>query len=157
MAQRLDALVARLAPSFACPVFQAHLTVQGDLAGSGISLEEILRSAGLMSMEFELKGIGTSSAYFRSFYLEFCALPDFCRLQKRIAEQTGTEIGLAPFPHVSLAYGEPPVQGVKELLRTDQALCELPRRIRFDRLALVRSSKNVPIEQWAVQQVCKLP
>lgn len=156
MAQRLDALISRLAPLFGCPVFQAHLTVQGDLAGSRAGLEEILRTVALMPIGFELTGVGASSAYFRSLYLDFRHQPDFSLLQREVAARTGTEVGLAPFPHLSLAYGEPADPAKKDCLRNDAELAALAGTIRFDRLALVRSSKDVPIEQWTPIQVRQL-
>lgn len=156
LARRLDGLVARLAPLFGCPAFQAHMTVQGDLAGGSGRLETILDEAGCMSMEFGLSGIGVSPAYFRSFYLDFHEAPGFHRLQTWVVGQTGTRAGLALFPHVSLAYGEPADPEMKERLRGDPEFAALPGNFRFDRLALVRSSKDVPIERWSVLQIRQL-
>jgi len=149
-ATRLDALVKQLAPSFGCPVFQAHMTVQGDLGVSQGALEAVLDSAKCMPLEFELAGVETSEAYFRSFYLRLRDNPDFRTLQTQVSTQTGTGVGLSPFPHVSLAYGEPADPAVKSRWKEVLASAGLPMTLRFDRLALVRSSRQVPIGQWAV-------
>lgn len=155
-AARLDALVMQLAPSFGCPVFQAHMTVQGDLGVSQSILEAVLDSVKSMPLEFELAGVETSEAYFRSFYLRLHDNPVFRTLQTQVSTQTGTGLGLSPFPHVSLAYGEPADPLVKSRWREVLASAGLPVTLRFDRLALVRSSRQVPIGQWAVLRMQRL-
>ena len=149
----LDALIASAAPIFGTPPFRAHLTVQGDLA---VPPETLCRVAEALASSCEALDLATakvasSQHFFRSLFINLHANDAFERLRSLAARLTGTENGLSPFPHMSLAYGEPEHADSKRVFMTQFAarLCELPT-VRIDSLALVLSSKNLPIENWRV-------
>jgi len=152
-AKALDALIAELAPTFATACFCAHLTVQGDLATPLAELRDI--AAALASscppLDWPLAAIAGSAHYFRSLFLEQSPNADFARLQSSAAALTRTTDGLSPLPHVSLAYGEPAEPASKPALLQHYAhLPSVMPTLHFDRLVVARSSKSLPIAQWAV-------
>lgn len=133
--------------------FDAHLTVQGDLVLDPAGLLAAAREEAARTPVLSWPGakLGTSEAYYRALFLQFSESPGFQDLGEAITRRTGTSAGRSPFPHLSLAYGRPqPVPGAA-------ALCaafggeDLEHRVyRFDKLAVVLSAKEVPLEQWRV-------
>ena len=59
---------------------------------------------------------------------------------------TRTSMGLSPYPHLSLAYGEPHPDNDRLAAVLSEEFSG--REIVFDRLALCRSSKNIAINDW---------
>ena len=57
----------------------------------------------------------------------------------------------SPFPHLSLAYGH--ASDATRRLRDDLAGTFAGGEIVFDRIALVYSSKDVPIAEWRVLEL----
>jgi 2'-5' RNA ligase len=149
----LDALISELAPIFGTSPFPAHTTIQGDLPMDRNTLETVC--AGLVRevapFSLQIEGIAISPAFFRSFYLGFAQTQEFDSLQRASANAVDTREGLAPFPHLSLAYGNSIGAARKEELRRlhERNMADL-QAIRFDRLALVRSAKEIPIAAWQV-------
>ena len=152
-AAALDALIAELAPRFAGEAFRAHVTVQGDLT---TPLEPLRTIAATLAsacplLDWPLAGVAGSPHYFRSFYLELAPRADFDRLRSTAAALTGTTDGLAPFPHLSLAYGEPADPADKPALVQRYArLPDLRPALRFDRLVIARSAKSLPVAEWSL-------
>ena len=60
----------------------------------------------------------------------------------------GTADGLSPFPHLSLAYGT--VTDATRRARDELAQGFAAREVVFDRIAVIRSSKDVPIAEWRI-------
>lgn len=152
-AAALDALIAELAPRFAGEAFRAHVTVQGDLATPLAPLRTIAArlAAACPRLDWPLAGIAGSPHYFRSFYLELQPHADFDRLRSTAAALSGTTDGLAPFPHLSLAYGEPTEPAAKPaLLQSHARIVESRPALRFDRLVIARSAKGLAVADWSV-------
>lgn len=151
--QRLDALIAELAPLFATAAFRAHVTVQGDLATPLPELREIAAALARSCprLDWPPAGVAASMHYFRSLYLELPPHAEFARLQTEAAALSGTALGLSPFPHLSLAYGEAADPALKPaLLRRYAQWFRVRPGLRCDRLAIARSSKDLPIAQWTL-------
>ncbi len=146
----LDGIVATLAPVFGTPAFRAHVTVQGDIAADGASLHEQLHMlAGLCPpWRWQVQALTCSEHFFRAFYLALAPHPCFDRLCVVSSTALGTTDGRSPFPHLSLAYGEPAAPQRKPELMARYAPECVMREILIDRVALVRSSKDVPIADW---------
>lgn len=152
-AASLDALIAELAPRFAVEAFRAHVTVQGDLATPLAPLRTIAATlaAACPLLDWPLAGIAGSPHYFRSFYLELPPHADFDRLRSTAAALSGTTDGLAPFPHLSLAYGEPADPAVKPaLLQRHARMVDARVALRFDRLVIARSAKSLAVADWSL-------
>jgi hypothetical protein len=143
----LSNLVSRLSNRFATPLFAPHLTVKGDtdipvaqLAGQMTRAAEAMRRFSLPVL-----GVETSEAFFRSFYARFEVSASLAALKAAL-----DPAGLAEFmPHVSLLYG-PVEAGAKAGAAAEFQRLLAGRQIAFDRLCVVRSGQDIPIEDWAV-------
>lgn len=155
----LDQKIRSLAPVFGTASFPAHLTVLGDVQGTrealGASVQKL--AAAFSSFWFDLRGVHASAEYFRSFYLLLAEAPEFGELCGRASTLTGSSSGLPPFPHVSLGYGEPVDPFAKGRLQRAFKISDNLVPLHFDRIVLARSSKNIPISDWAILQVCACP
>jgi hypothetical protein len=87
-----------------------------------------------------------SEHFFRCLYLRFAAEPAFDALQRAAQDLSGTAQGLSPFPHLSLAYGPPHPDKLQLCERLSAEFSG--QEIRFDRLAICRSSSKLPIADW---------
>lgn len=130
--------------------FFPHVTLQGDLCGPS---EEMSRSVAMMAQHIPLqrwrvRAVECGDHFFRCLYLRFDEDVALLELQDKVCAFTRTCNGLSPFPHLSLAYGR--VTEVTRQAREDLmqrfAACE----IAFDRIAVVRSSKDIPITEWRI-------
>jgi hypothetical protein len=151
----LTALVATLAPRFGQPAFMPHVTVQGDLAAAfADDLAVLCAHAEAMAAEtaaltWRVEAVESTTHFFRCLYLRFADTPAFGALQARAQAATGTATGLSPYPHLSLAYGEAlPDPAEMAALKATLATRWTGRVLRLDRLALCRSSKDLPIADW---------
>jgi len=149
---RLNNSIALLSSHLGGPGFAPHVTIQGDITTELEPLSRLLErlAACQAPLRWRVEGVETSEHFFRCLYLRLALTPAFGLMQQATQSITRTEAGLSPFPHLSLAYGEPHphIAGLLELLAAQyegQALV-------FDQLALCRSSKNVPIDQWCILQ-----
>lgn len=155
----LDACIAALSPRFLTPPFTAHVTLQGDLAldeSQGRALAQALARE-QPALTLARQALASSPHFFRSLYLELAPDAAFDALQAACAGLSGTRHGLSPFPHLSLAYGEPR----EAVPRTTLAAPHHPvlnalGPLRLDRLALVHSSKDVPIADWRLLEILPL-
>lgn len=144
----LSQTVVRLSGLLGGAVFAPHVTIQGNLA---LPLDTLARLTAelaerVMVQRWPVRQVERSEHFFRCLYLRFGAEPGFEALQGAVQAFTKTSEGLSPFPHLSLAYGEQSpdhARACMDLSRTFAA-----QEIVFDRLAISRSSKNVPIAEW---------
>jgi len=155
---RLRREIEKLATIFVTPVFEAHVTVHGDLP---LEREELAGSlpglaAGLSPFSWRVQSVETSPWRFRSLYLRLVPLPEFDRLKARSRECFGRSEGLPPFPHLSLAYGEPAEGSPKRPLAARLSAEYSGLDIGFSRLALARSSSSLPMEEWKILEQISL-
>ena len=148
----LTGWVQRLAPEFGQHAFVPHVTIQGDLE----TPLEILRAktAALASscrvLRWPVQAVQSTDNFFRCMYLRFEETQAFKALQDGALAISGTVTGLSPYPHLSLAYGQmqPGHQALLALMEENF----LTRPLTFDRLSISRSSKDIPISEWACLQ-----
>jgi hypothetical protein len=155
----LDALIASAAPSFGTPPFRAHLTIQGDLAWPPEKLRRVAETLALScpALDWPMAGVECSAHYFRSLFVRLQSNGAFASLRSTAARLTESELGLSPFPHVSLAYGEPQQPEDKRVFQAGfAARLSEKRTLRIDTLALALSAKNLPIGQWRVLEALPL-
>ena len=136
--------------------FFPHVTLQGDLCRS---LEDLSgpvagMARDLPAQRWRVRAVECGDHFFRCLYLRFDADAALAALQDRVRAFTGTADGLSPFPHLSLAYGT--VADATRRARAELAQSFAAREIVFDRIALVRSSKDVPIAEWRILEQCAL-
>jgi len=149
---RLNNSIALLSSHLGGPGFAPHVTIQGDITTELEPLSRLLErlAACQAPLRWRVEGVESSEHFFRCLYLRLALTPAFGLMQQATQSITRTTTGLSPFPHLSLAYGEPHphIAGLMELLAAQYEGQELV----FDQLALCRSSKNVPIDQWCILQ-----
>jgi len=149
----LTGIVTRLATRFGTPLFTPHLTVRGD---SGLPLPDLVAAMTKAANEVPafseaVSGIETSEAFFRSFYARFPVAPALAALKQALDGRASE-----PFmPHVSLLYG-PVAAGSKADAAAEIAASLVGRPVRFDRLCLVTSGQDIPIDRWRIVETAAL-
>ncbi len=148
--------ISRLAEVQGERAFFPHVTIQGDLYQSPEALTEPLAALArdVAVQRWSIAAVECGDHFFRCLYLRFDAGPMLCALQDRVRGFTRTADGLSPFPHLSLAYGT--VTSDTRRMREELMVSIGVQEIFLDRLAVVRSSKDVPIEEWRVLDVFPL-
>lgn len=149
----LAGLVAMLSGRFATPIFTPHLTIAGDTDRPVTVLAEAIREAAREVRRFSevVTAIETSEAFFRSFYACFAVSPPLAALKQRL-DGKAMEVFR---PHVSLLYG-PVAKELKAQAAAEISTAFTGRAIRFDRLCVVTSGQDIPIEQWQVVETVGL-
>lgn len=151
-AARLERIVEDLAGRFGSPRFQPHLTLVEDMERTVEDLAPLVGQVaeGIEPFDAPVAEIGVSDLFFRSFYARFTAEGPLLELKRRAIDKI-LPGDIAEFmPHVSLAYG------VAETLEKRDAVAEaenllLGKPVRFDRVCVVASGKELPIESWAIR------
>ncbi len=148
-ARELKTIVEDLAGRFSTPRFQPHLTLIG---GQPFDCEDLKRRlapavTGVATVARPILDVVTGDAYFRSFYALFGAEGGLGDLRRRVNVAV---LGADPgnfMPHVSLLYGavEP---GPKDAAAAKVRAAVTGRTVTFDRVEIVRSGDDVPIEDW---------
>jgi len=148
----LENIVSDLGGRFKSPIFEPHATLVPDMKRSAEDLlPQVLSLAiGRKPLELLIENVTGSDAYFRSFYAALQKAPALMRL-KQDSLEISSEASLQSFmPHVSLAYGVE--ETTLKQMEIDRLKKELSgRKLRFDRLVIVSSSSDTPIEQWHVK------
>lgn len=149
----LARLVEELAPQHEGHVFEPHVTIQGDLALPEADAPALLRELAMTAplQSWLVRGVESTEHYFRSLYLRLDAGAAFDAMRRLSAERSGTDAGLSPYAHLSLAYG--PTRADAAALRTRLDTEQRGRLLEFDRIALARSGQAVAIADWRVLRV----
>ncbi|NOD64700.1 MULTISPECIES: 2'-5' RNA ligase family protein [unclassified Ruegeria] len=149
----LSKRIKRFADANGTPSFIPHVTLVGDIAGEEAELKATLGkfSAGLSSCNLTVTGIGAENVFFKSLYLDLAPTADLVREQEKLASALPASQRPRDFlPHVSVAYGPiaPEIKSAEAHVYEDM----IGTQISFRRLHLVRSSQNVPVEDWNILQ-----
>jgi len=148
----LENIVSDLGGRFNSPIFEPHATLVPDMKRSAEDLLPQLLSLaiGRKPLELRIEDVTGSDAYFRSLYAALEKAHALMRL-KQDSLEISSEASLQSFmPHVSLAYGVE--ETTLKQMEIDRLKKELSgRKLRFDRLVIVSSSSDTPIDQWHVK------
>ena len=140
--------ITRLSALYGGPLFAPHATVQGDLSLPLENLQTLLRPLAqtLPVQRWRVQAVECSPHFFRCIMLRFAPSDAFTTLQAATQAESQTEVGLSPFPHLSLAYGDgdPDLTGIRQRLAQEY----VGREIVLDRLSICHSSKTLPIADW---------
>lgn len=140
--------IARVSAQYGGPLFAPHVTVQGDLALPLENLHSLVKAMADISLvqRWRVQAVECSPHFFRRAMLRFAPTDAFTALQAATHAASQTDVGLSPFAHLSLAYGEDCADGRD----VHQALAQefLGREIALDRLSICHSAKTVPIANW---------
>jgi hypothetical protein len=149
----LSGIVTELSRRFGTPLFTPHLTVKGDTDMPQPALAAAIADAAGQVAAFSeiVEGIETSETFFRSFYARFAVSSPLAALKRQLDSQASE-----PFmPHVSLLYG-PVAAGPKAAAAAEIETRLNGRSIRFDRLCVVTSGQDIPIDQWRIVETAVL-
>jgi 2'-5' RNA ligase len=148
----LTGWVQRLAPEFGQPAFVPHVTIQGDLETPLDTLQSqtAALAASCPVLHWQVNAVQSTDHFFRCLYLRFDETPAFRALQAGALAISGTVLGMSPYPHLSLAYGQ--MQTGQQPLLTAVEEKFITRRLTFDRISICRSSKDIPIPEWTCLQ-----
>ena len=142
-----DGYIARLSQAYDLPKFDPHVTVLAGIPNPGSStLRDLTR--GLPPFRIRL---ANQPEYlderFRCLFLKAHETPELMETFAKASELFGYE-GPPYFPHLSLAYGNLPVETKHEMI---QSLGDIPQ-IEFEarQLSLVQASSKIPISNWKV-------
>lgn len=156
--QVFTAIVRDLAKQFGSPVFQPHLTLVEDMPRSCEELKPVLEQTakGMAPFEAAVETVEESGLYYRSFYARFPVTPPLRALKERAVELFGVGSVETFMPHISLAYG------VSDSAEKSKAVAALHRELRgmsvmFNRVCIVSSSQQTPIEEWQIRHEARLP
>lgn len=154
---RLAEIVAELAAAFGTPRFCPHLTLVEDMARGADELLPLVAgvASGIAPFSAPVAEVATGTAYFRSLYARFDAIGPLRRLKERAIRQIAPGDIDAFMPHISLAYGV--AEGPAKAGHAAAAGRRLAGRpIRFERIAVVASGKEIPITDWAERAAAPL-
>lgn len=148
----LEKIVRDLSERFNSPVFEPHITLVPDMNRSAEELlpQAISLTIGRKPLELLIENVTGSEAYFRSFYAALEKAPALMRLKQDTLEISGDASLQSFMPHVSLAYGvDDSTLKHAEIQRLAKELSG--RKLKFDRLVIVSSSSETPIDDWIVK------
>ncbi len=151
------AIVCDLAKRFESPVFQPHLTLVEDMPRSCEELKPLVEQVadGMASFDAPVETVEESELYYRSFYARFPVTPQLRMLKEKAVGLFKVGSVETFMPHISLAYGV-----AKSPEKTDAIAAlrsELQgRSVRFDRVCIVSSSQQTPIEEWRIRYEARL-
>ncbi len=148
----LESIVAELAGHFASPVFEPHATLVPDMKRSADELLPLVLSlaVGRKPLDVLIENVTGTEAYFRSFYATLQKTPALMTLKQDSLGISGENDISTFLPHVSLAYGVADrASRETEMARLARSLAG--RNLRFDRMVIVSSSSETPIDQWIVK------
>jgi 2'-5' RNA ligase len=145
------AIVRDLAKRFDSPVFQPHLTLVEDMPRGWEELKPLVDQLvdGMAVFEAPIETVEESELYYRSFYARFPVTPQLKLLKERVVGIFGVGSVETFMPHISLAYG------VAESPEKAKAVAALRNELQgmsvtFDRICIVSSSQQTPIEEWRI-------
>jgi len=144
--------VDELARRFRAPRFRPHLTLVEDMERGADELAPLAGeiAAGLAPFAAPVRDIAVGDLFFRSFYALFENAGPLRELKRRAIARIAPG-GLDCFmPHVSLLYGVP--DGPEK--RAAQSMMQerhAGRPVRFDRIGVVASGREIPVAEWAVR------
>jgi len=135
------------------PSFAPHVTLIGDLAGDEAELILLLKKIATHFTNHTLKvaEIKAEDLFFKSLYLDLSSTPELNNQQMLLAQNLPASQAPREFlPHISMAYG-PISPEIKA--REAEALRDLVgTTLTFAHFQLVRSSQDIPIEEWEILQ-----
>lgn len=156
-AREFKRIVDDLADRFETPRFVPHLTLIGGQPFDRVDLGRRVKSlvAGSRSIWRPIVDVALGDAYFRSFYALFGAEGALLSLKQR-TDRAVLGVEQAGFiPHVSLLYGT--VEAGRKAAAGVEIRAKLTgQTVRFDRIEIVYSGDDVPVEHWETVEAFRL-
>jgi len=142
-----DAYIARLSAGYNLPQFEPHLTLLSEFRSPETSA---LRDMAGSLPPFCIR-LASQPAYleehFRCLFLKADETPALMETFAKASRLFGLE-EKPYFPHLSLAYGDLPVETKREMIRALGEISEIEFEVR--QLSLARASAEMPVSSWKV-------
>jgi len=142
-----DGYIARLSDAYNLPKFEPHVTLLGGISAPQTStLRTLARSLPPFHIHLSSQP-GFLEEYFRCLFLKADETPVLLETFARASQLFGYQ-GRPYFPHLSLAYGDLPLETKHKMIRE---LGDIPE-IEFEarQISLVYASIEMPISSWKV-------
>jgi len=133
------------------PVFEPHVTLLGDLTARIKNTAQQCEAAfaGVGQISARVTNVGRSDAHFMSLYLEVSLPSQIIDIRDSLSMKLSREKPSHFLAHISLAYGPLRKDMDEAELRTQiDKLCH--RGIVLDRATVIRSAKEIPLDDWAI-------
>lgn len=148
-AREFKRIVEDLAERFGTPKFVPHLTLIGGQPFDRVDLRRRVESLipGTVPIWRPIVDVAIGDAYFRSFYALFGAEGALLALKRRMDRAVVGVESNGFMPHVSLLYGA--VEAGRKAAAAAEIRAKLSgQTVRFDRIEIVYSGDDVPVEDW---------
>jgi len=147
--REFTAIVEGLAARYSSPRFVPHLTIIGGRPFDRADLARLTApiAASTAPIEAPIVGVALGASFFRSLYALFPAEGALHELKRRTDIAVLGAEAAEFMPHVSLLYGPAP-QHPKSEAAVEMRVRLTDCRVRFERIEIVRSGDEVPIEEW---------
>ncbi|MCV6546627.1 MAG: 2'-5' RNA ligase family protein [Cohaesibacter sp.] len=157
----LDQEIQRHAKAFDGPVFQPHLTLVGEIDWPLQKIQSICHQM-VSDMEtalpdtFPIKAIGSGQGYFMSLFLSLACPQPWQNLREQLAANLSDQPLKIDEAHVSVAYGLDKAR-IHPALLDEMSERLVGQTLKAGTIDLVRSSRQIPIEDWKILQSFSLP
>ena len=142
-----DGYIAKLSSAYHIPRFEPHITILGGIRSAEKSLVRRLVK-GLASFRIHLASeVEYLDEYFRCLFLKAHATSELMETFSKASDLFGYE-GVPYFPHLSLAYGDFPVQTKREMIRELGAIPKV--EFEASSIHLVHASTRLPVSSWKI-------
>ncbi len=142
--------IARLSALMGGARFEPHVTIQGDIDLPLETLRGLAQSLAQRTpvQAWRVESVRADDHFFRCLVLRLQDSAAFDALQEAVTAACGSPDGRSPYPHLSLAYAQPhrDNQGLRQVLAEEFD----GSTIVLDRIAVVRCSRQVPLNDWTV-------
>lgn len=115
----LEAMMRELGATCAASPFEPHVTVySGSLTDPGLLQRAVtVATVGMAPFFLKITGIGCSTEYFKSLYVEFEESAVVRGIHDRLKRELGEDSGYVLIPHLSLLYCDMPLAGKEAMAR----------------------------------------
>ena len=139
--------IAKLSADYHFPRFEPHVTILAGIHSPDISKMRAL-AASIFPFRIRLSNqLVYLDEYYRCLFLEAHETPGLMDAFSKASDAFGYE-GDSFYPHLSLAYGDFPIQTKGEMIRKLGGIPEIEFEVQ--QLSLVRASAEIPISSWKV-------
>jgi 2'-5' RNA ligase len=139
--------IAKLSADYKFPRFEPHVTVLcGIRSPDNSKIRTLAESISPFRIRLTSQPVYLDE-YFRCLFLEAQETPGLMDTFSKVSEAFGYD-GEPFYPHLSLAYGDFPINTKREMIRKLGEISEIEFEARH--LSLVHASGEMPISSWKV-------
>lgn len=143
----LENIIVDLSTTYASPPFEPHVTLLGSLPGSEEDITRRVSHLGACVQLFDLQLIAPAygDRYFQCIFYNACESPALIAVHE-LANNLFGNISRTFMPHLSLMYGDVPLELKKQIIAALPDI--LPLSFTVDKLHLIRAESQDP-QDWS--------